>query len=221
MPTQKTSHDKEIKEIWKLFRENREQMRETDRRMRETDRKMQETDRKMEKTREQMQETDRQIQKNSEQIEALTQRAEENRKRSAANADKWGELMEALTTAGLIKALNKRGIKIINLFNNCSTVYKGVDKEFDIIAVNGKEVVAVEAKVVLRKKHIKEFLKTMKDFKKYFPVYSKHKIYGAMAYLKEARSAKMAEQSGLFLLTPEGHTVEVKNAPNFKPKPLA
>ena len=191
MTTKNTySSEKEIKEIWKLFREMKESSDATDRQLREMSKRAEERDKRMEQNQEAIRRTN----------------------------EKWGDFMEAITTAGLVIALNHFGIKVKRTMTNYVMEYNDTVKEFDIIATNGKEIVVVEVKTSLRTKHVKEFLKTMKDFKLYFPAYKYHTVYGAMAYLKEIHAKGMAEENGLLILTPKGNTVEVKNSPGFKPK---
>ena len=57
-------------------------------------------------------------------------------------------------------------------------------KEFDILAVNGIEVVVVEVKTTLRPSDVSYFLEALKGFKKYCSQYKSHAVYGAVAYLR-------------------------------------
>ena len=228
MTTKNTSYssEKEIKEIWKLFRE-------TDRKMKESSEKM---ERERLKSQKEMHQLGEYLQKNSEATERemkesskatdrklreIFERMKENQEAIRRTNEKWGDFMEAITTAGLVKALNNFGIKINHTSSNHVIEYKDTVKEFDIVARNGKELVVVEVKTSLRRKHVKEFLNTLKDFKHYFKGYKNHKVYGAMAYLKEIHAKDIAEKSGLLILTPKGNTVEIKNSPGFQPKVFA
>ena len=238
MTTKNTySSEKEIKEIWKLFRENERKMKEssdaTDRKLREISEK---AEKDWEKRKEEMRQLGECLQNTDQQLKAMfeksdkraketdrqlresAKRMEQNQKAIRKTNEKWGDFMEAITTAGLVIALNNFGIKVKRTMTNYVMEYNNTVKEFDIIATNGKEIVVVEVKTSLRTKHVKEFLKTMKDFKHYFPAYQYHTVYGAMAYLKEIHAKDLAEKSGLLILTPKGNTVEVKNSPGFQPK---
>lgn len=192
MAVQKTySSEKEIAEIWKLFRETREQMKDTDLRMKETDRKMKETDRRLNK------------------LDYLF-------------TGHWGKLMEALTVGGLRSALKERNIEVTGISSNVEKTYEDERREFDIIAVNGEELIVVEVKTTLKLQKVRQFLEKVKSFKSYFPEYKDKKVYGAVAYLKSNEGASgYAEKQGLFILNPVGNVVKVLNTKNFRPKQIA
>ena len=206
MTIQKTySSEKEIAEIWKLFRETRKQMKETDRRMQETDRQMKDTDRRIQETDRQMKDTDRRL-----------------KKLDYMFTGHWGKLMEALTAGGLRSALKERNIQVTGIASNVEKTYKGENREFDIIATNGEELIAVEVKTTLKLKQVHRFLENIKSFKNYFPEYQDKKVYGAVAYLKSDEGAKnYAERKGLFILNPVGNIMKVVNSARFRPKQMA
>ena len=220
MTTKNTySSEKEIKEIWKLFRETDRKMKESAEKAEKDWEKRKEEMRQLgEYLKESYKRQDQEIRKIRQQSKERDKRMEQNQEAIRRTNEKWGDFMEAITTAGLVIALNNFGIKVKRTMTNYVMEYNNTVKEFDIIATNGKEIVVVEVKTSLRTKHVKEFLKTMKDFKHYFPAYQYHTVYGAMAYLKEIHAKQLAEESGLLILTPKGNTVEVKNSPGFKPK---
>ena len=199
MAIQKTySSEKEIAEIWKLFRETREQMQETDRQMKETDRKMQETDR-------QMKQTDRRLKKLDDLFNG-----------------QWGKLIESLTAGGLKSALQERNIKVTGISCNTERTYRGQKREFDIIATNGEELIVVEVKTTLKLNQVQYFLEKVKDFKSYFSEYKDKKIYGAIAYLRAHEGASnYAEKRGFFILNPVGNIVKIANSAHFRPKQMA
>jgi len=92
-------------------------------------------------------------------------------------------------------------------------------KEFDILAINGAEIVVVEVKTTLRPSDVSDFLKSLKDFKKYCPQYQSHTVYGAVAYLRsDAKSAVYSENKGLFVIRATGDSASIMNKKGFKPK---
>ena len=221
---QKTSHDKEIKEIWKLFRETdrkmektrvqmKEMNQETREQMQETDRKMEETDRKMEETREQLQETGRYL-------KALAKDSDKRIKElDELFTGQWGKLMEALVQGDLVKLLKQRDIQVTETATNIEGCYKDKQFEFDIIAKNGREVVVVEVKTTLKVDHIKYFVEKLNNFKKWKREYKDNIIYGAVAYLKANQSSsKYAGKQGLFVIRATGSSASIINDKNFKPK---
>ncbi|MDE0151691.1 MAG: hypothetical protein OXK80_04240 [Bdellovibrionales bacterium] len=202
MSVQKTySSEKEIAEIWKLFRE-------TDRKMQETSRELKEGFRKMRKS---SQETDRQMKETDRRLEKLDQLFN----------GQWGKLMESLVKGDLIKLLQKRGIDVHYILRDEERqgTWKERQWEFDIVAVNGKELVVVEVKTTLKTKDVDHFIKKLQIFTKLRPRYKDSKIYGAVAYLKaNADSDKYAEKKKLFVIRATGSSASITNSKNFKPK---
>ena len=91
--------------------------------------------------------------------------------------------------------------------------------EFDIIAINGEEVVIVEVKTTLRPKDIRRFIEKLENAKIWMPEYAPNKIYGAVAFLQsEAEAARMAEKQGLFVINATGDSAIIVNDAAFKPK---
>ena len=87
----------------------------------------------------------------------------------------WGKLMESLVEGKLVELLRDRGIEIRRTSQRHKVSYIKEDgqiqrKEFDILVVNGSEVVAVEVKTLLTPDKVNYFLSAMKDFKKYFQI---------------------------------------------------
>ena len=139
----------------------------------------------------------------------------------------WGRLVESLVKGKLLSLLNERGIEVQNLSQGTETSYTKEDgqiqqKEFDIIAVNGDEVVAVEVKTTLTPEKVNYFIESLKDFKKYFSHYQALKIYGAVAYLKSESEAHLfAQRQGLFVIRATGDSTSIINTKDFKPKAFA
>ena len=162
----------------------------------------QETDRIVKETALQMKETDRQL-----------------RKTEAFFNSQWGKLMEALVEGDLLKLLKQKGITVKDTTMNMKGQHKGEDWEIDILASNGEEVVLVEVKTTLKVQHVDDFLYKLKKFTIWKPKYKGDKMYGAVAYLKEAQSsAKYAEKQGLFVIRATGSSSSIINKQNFKPK---
>ena len=190
------------KEIWKTLKEISKSQKEADRRMKETDRQMQETDRRIQETNQQMKVTDRQL-----------------RKTEAFFNSQWGKLMEALVEGDLLKLLKQKGITIKDTTMNMKGEHKEEDWEIDILASNGEEIVLVEVKTTLKVQHVEDFLYKLKRFTTWKSIYKDKKMYGAVAYLKEAQSSsKYAEKQGLFVIRATGSSASIINKKNFKPK---
>ena len=131
----------------------------------------------------------------------------------------WGKLMESLVEGELIKLLNEKGIKVDYTSSRLQGEYKGQSWEFDIIAVNGKEVALVEVKTTLKVKDTEYFISKLKSFTKWRPEYKGKTIYGAVAYLRsDEHSTKHAEKQGLFVIRATGSSANIINKKGFKPK---
>jgi len=119
----------------------------------------------------------------------------------------------------ILALLNKRGIQVTDTVKRRAGRRDGVDYEFDIIAINGDEIVIVEVKTTLRPEDIRNFLRKLKQAKTWMPEYADKKVYGAVAFLSEdAGTAAMAEKNGLFVIRATGDSASIINPENFVPK---
>ena len=219
-------------EIWKILKEVSLSQKETDRRMQETSRILleskQETDRKIQES---QQKYDQMRQKNQEDLQKLIQenklsaekRAEENRLHlkqiDSRWGNQWGILVEALTEGSLIQVFKERGIDVKRTLPNHRGRYQNKKREFDAIAIDGKELVVVEAKSHFILEKVDYFLKTLEDFKKYCPEFSQWTVFGGIACLRQNPEVfSYAEERGLFVLRVQGKNAIMLNKPQFKPK---
>ena len=138
---------------------------------------------------------------------------------------KWGYFVESLVEGNLIKILRSRGVDVDQVFLNIRKEIETphgfqIEKEYDLIAANGSEVVVVEVKTTLTAQDVKDFLEEgLSEFKKYFPIYKNHILYGAIGYLKTRRKAQvLAEEKGLFVIRAAGGSGVCINKAGFKPK---
>ena len=132
----------------------------------------------------------------------------------------WSKFLESLVEGDLIPLLQKRGIDVTHTLQNIHGNPKGDNFEFDIIAVNGGEIVVVEVKTTLTNKHVKEFLAKLEKVKSvYLREYSNYKIYGAMAYLRATGgSQKQAINKKLFVIRATGNSASIVNSEDFEPR---
>nr|VFK28540.1 MAG: hypothetical protein BECKMB1821G_GA0114241_103811 [Candidatus Kentron sp. MB] len=145
------------------------------------------------------------------------ERRYENRFKKLENffTSQWGRLVESLVEGDLVPVLNARGIDV----NHTTTRMGGREFEFDILAINGQEMVIVEVKTTLRPKDVKRFLKQLDKAKTYMPQFANHIIYGAMAWLKaDSEAEKMAEKRGLFVIRATGNSASILNDKKFAPR---
>lgn len=130
----------------------------------------------------------------------------------------WGKLMESLVEGDLTHLLNTRGIAVNHNQTRCKGCYQGQNYEFDIIAVNGSEVVVVEVKTSLKPEHVKQFISNLKHIKQWMTEYADKQIYGAVAWLREdSQASMMAQKQGLFSIRATGNSASIVNTVDFKP----
>ena len=166
------------------------------------------------------QETDRKFQE-TDKILSLKFQETDKRIREAFDlfTSQWGKLVESLVEGDLIRTLNERNIAVRRTLRRVEGRFGDTHFEFDIIAINGEEVVIVEVKTTLRPKDIRRFIEKLENAKIWMPEYAPNKIYGAVAFLQsEAEAARMAEKQGLFVINATGDSAIIVNDAAFKPK---
>ena len=184
------------------FQEIRAILREVSENQRETDRRMQETDRRM-------QETDRVVRENAKRVRELND----------LFTGQWGKLMESLVEGDLVELLRQRGIAVRYTITNPRQNYGERRWEFDVVAVNGAEVVVVEVKTTLRVPDVDRFIGRLREFPELMPEYAGRRIYGAAAYLKAYQESDVhAERQGLFVIRATGSSASITNRQDFTPR---
>ena len=129
--------------------------------------------------------------------------------------NRWGKLGENLVKGSLVQRLKERGIEVERVITNA----KNTETEFDIIAVNGKEVVVVEVKATLDPADVRKFTKNIQNFKIWWPEFKDKTIYGAMAFLIKSnrQASSLAQKQGFFVIEATGDVI-IQNERDFKPK---
>ena len=96
---------------------------------------------------------------------------------------------------------------------------EGRHYEFDILAVNGEEVVVVEVKTTLRPEDVTHFLSKLERFTGWVRSYKGNRILGAVAYLKaDSNVVLQAERQGLYVIRATGSSASSVNEADFRPK---
>ena len=179
-------------EIWEILREVSAVQQETARRMQETD-----------------------------QLLKRQSRAAERRmdKLDELFNGQWGKLMEALVEGDLVKLLQQRGIAVQHTVTNPRQNYGERRWEFDIVAINGEEVVVVEVKTTLRVPDVDRFVGRLNEFPELMPEYADRRIYGAVAYLKAYQESDVrGERLGRFVIRATGSSASITDREEFTPR---
>jgi len=186
-------HERNIQEIWALFRETRESIsamsQESRERAREIDERFKKTDKKINKL-------------------------------AGLFDSQWGKLMESLAEGGLLKLFQQRGIDVYQIYQRAKSRRNGEHMEMDLLLVNDDEVVVVEVKTILKADDVRDFLEDMAGFPEFFHHYRDSRIYGAVAALRtEQKSDRFAQKQGLFVIKVGGDGMtEILNDSDFRAK---
>ena len=199
MDNQQTQKPATPEEIWAILREvSKKQEKSSE----ETDRWMKEAREQMEEIRNQMKDTDRRLKKTDELFNS-----------------QWGKLMESLVAGDLAALLQKYGIDVLSTHSRVGGHRNGDHYEYDILAINGEEVVVVEVKTTLRSGDVTHFLGKLTRFTEYEPAYKGRKIFGAVAYLDADTSVQVyAQRRGLFVIRATGSSASIINQADFQPR---
>ena len=191
-----------------------DQHEETDRIIKEN---AKETDQKFQDQGEcECKETDQKFQETAEQMKGTDRRLKELDK---LYNGQWGKLMESLVEGDLVKMLKEKGIDVRQTSRNLKNEDGERNWEFDLLAVNGDEVVVVEVKTTLKVKDVDHFLNKLGDFKELVSYHKDKKVYGAVAYLKSDEFSNIyAEKKGLFVIRATGSSAKIINGEGFKAK---
>ena len=178
--------------VWASLQELAEMQKETERRMKETDRL----------------------------IDKMARDADRRMNKMRGWLDnRWGDFMESLVEGDLVPLLQSRNILVDRLHPSPHGKRNGENFEFDIVAINGEQVVVVEVKTTLRPEDVKHFLKKLVKYTYYEPEHKGKTIYGAVAYLKASDEATTrATRHGLFVIRATGDSASIVNDEGFVPR---
>ena len=162
------------------------------------------------------------LRKNVKESAKESNKLEKNINKFVGESDnKWGKFIEILTSSSALRLLKDRGIDIEVVSTRVRDFSPNRRWEIDVLAVNGKEAVAIEVKRYLRKQDVDEFIKTLHQFKVQHKECAKKILYGGVAYLEcEEKVSKYAEQKGLFVFQATGNSAILDNKSTFNPKPI-
>ena len=249
LETMETKNLPAFTEIWAILKETAQGLKELKTRQEQS---LLVWEAKFQKQQEQSQEWEAKFQKQQEQSQAGFERLEKIQERAALAVEKslkevhqlqketdrqiqkvggrfnerWGRFVESLIEGKLVRLLQARNVKVTESFSNVEIYNEDGSKclyEFDIVAINGTEVVLTEVKTVLTIGAVKKFInETLPAFRTHSQRHKGRKLYGAVAYLKaEGKAVGFAEEQGLFVIKAVGDSAHLVNKANFKPKIFA
>ena len=218
-----------LEDVWEIIKELGEAQKETDRQLKETSFELKEakkeSDRQLKETDRQLKETDRQLKESTFELrEAVKKTVRSIAKTNGNFNSKWGSFLENLVEGDLVNLLNQSGIQVTKINSRVRYLRSdnSIGAEYDLIAVNGSEIVVFEIKTTLSIENLNTFVEKLIKFRGQFPEYSDKKIYGGVAYMKADRnSGELAMKKGLFLIKAPGGASNVStllNPRDFIPK---
>lgn len=191
-----------FEKVWRMFQETDKKFQETDKKFQEAAERSMETDKKIKETSDQIRETSREITRLERQFTSM-----------------WEKLVESLVEGELIRLLNERGIAVERTQQRVSGKRKGQNFEFDIITVNGDEIVVVEVKTTLKSDNIIHFISKLGHVREWLPEFHDKKVYGAVAFIHtEENVITHAQNSGLLVIRATGNSASIINDNDFLPK---
>ncbi len=151
--------------------------------------------------------------------ESLRKTDKQIRKTDRTFNDQWGKLMESLVEGDLVKLLQRRGVNVTQVYARRHRLGDARQREVDILAWNGTDVVAVEVKSTLLVKHVRRFEETMWEVPTLLPLKGVLRYYGAVAYLRaEQKSEIYARHRGFFVIRATGSSASITNEDDFRPR---
>ncbi|MCY4644022.1 MAG: hypothetical protein OXB88_05335 [Bacteriovoracales bacterium] len=216
--------EKEMREdFWKGMKEIKEMQKDTAQRFKETERRFQDTERRF-------QDTDRQFKEEAQESKKARRQLDKEIRKLMRSIDdtngrfntKWGKFLENLVYGDLVNLLNERGIQVNRIHPRLRCLVNHmIVAEYDLVAVNGDEVVVFEVKTTLGRKSVAAFIKKLETFKEHFPEHRDKKIYGGIAYMSDKNGSGKAIEEGLFVVKAPGGPHKVSTLVNplaFRPK---
>ena len=216
--------ENELKETWRLVKENSAQMKESeekfnrelkasgeefDKRMKESEEKFnrelkasgEEFDRGLKESREEfdkrMKETDRQVKEMFAETNASIRRI------SIEFIGVTGHMVEGLVGSSAEKIFQEAGFDLHDRGKNLIRVLAPGNRQMEVDAMLGNEsiVVPVEVKEHFTKKKVKRFLHKMETFRDFFPECADKEVIAAVAAINyEAGAAELAHEEGLLVI---------------------
>jgi hypothetical protein len=193
--------EKSIKDIWTLFRETD---RRLDQRFKETDQRFRETDQRLDQR---FNETDKQLKELSKQIGGL--------------GNKFGGFTEGMAYPSMKRILQER-FKMEYVSPRVEVHKNGETIELDVLAYSNEESKAafiVEVKSRLKEEHLKEILRDLERFPRFFPEHKDKALYGIIAAVDVSEQMKKKVlRSGLYLAIIRDDMFQLDVPADFKPK---
>ena len=230
--------EKMLEDLIKSQKETSRQMEKTDKQIKETDKQMEKTRKEEEKTRKEEEKVRKEEEKVRKEEEKVRKEEERIRKEEyekdikKLREDLWWiwrsqeEVWIDLFRRNMKSMMRNRWIEVDDIatkFKNRIKLDDGstLEWEYDLMWINGKDIVVVEVKNKMRNDYIKKFVeKQLPKFKILFPQYKNYTLYGWIwGLIVWSHQEKLAEKAGLFVFTQgKDWQATLMNSKDFKAK---
>ena len=216
----------DLKQIIKDLSEAQKQTEAALKEVAEAQKKTEEAQKKTEEAQKKTVEAQQRTEESLKETQTVVKEQSENLDKASGNFNnKWGAFMEKLVKGNLIDLLQKQGIAVdavTRKFEIWDKNNKDQLAEFDLLAVNGDEMVVVEVKTTLTSEKLAKFIRKLEKYKHRIPVEKRKKVYGSVAYLDDDGNAKEeAIKQGLFVIEAprrDGEFATIANPEGFEPR---
>lgn len=163
----------------------------------------QKTDQQLAKTDAQLAKTDAQLAKTSAKIDKLA-------KMYGGMANNQGDVAEEFYYNSLKDNPVLQGVKYDSVDKNITRSSQGVEDEFDLLLLNGKDVFIIEVKYKAHPNDLERLIyKKASNFKKLFPAYAKHQHHlGLASFHINDELKELALNQGVTVLQRKGDVME-------------
>ena len=191
-------HENELKETWRVVRENSAQMKESREKF---DREMKESREAFEKR---MKESEEKNEKQNKEIREMF--AETNatiRRVSVELLGVTGHMVEGLVSSSVEKIFKEAGFDLHDSGKNLKRELSPDNRQMEVDAMLSNEsvVVPVEVKEHFTKRKVKRWLHKMETFREFFPECADKEVFAAVAAINyEEGAAELAHEEGLLVI---------------------
>ena len=170
----------------------------------------QETDKQMKETDKQMKETDKKLQRLSEQSEDTKKTLKNVGIHLGGITKSQGKVAEEFFYNSLRKNKTVANIKYDEIFKNLKKDRDNISDEYDILLVNGKDILIIETKYRAKGKDLNKLInKKYENFKKLFPIYKDYNHHLALASFQiEDNVIEKALKNEVLVLQRKGKLIE-------------
>ena len=184
---------------------------------RKTDEQQAKTEVEIKKLLRSQQKTDEQLAKTDAQLARTDARLDRLATMYGGVANNQGVVAEAFYFNSLKHNLVLRGIHFDSIYKNLASKRHGIEDEYDILLLNGQDVLIIEVKYKAHPDDLKVLIdKKAVNFKPLFPLYKDHNLHlGLASFYLDNETIQSALNQGITVLQRKGDLIETTPATPF------